>query len=247
MSTLRLSVTYNGTSKAFGVNTASERDKGTWRRTCAAIDQAFDFDDDFDYLVYQTHKDKDKSFDAKVGLKNIGPSAVEVTSRWWKNRDGIIPLRLVQIDDDNKQDSKSDIDVQVGVHPTYHLLTFSKVRPPRLVDVYAAAAKLSLAAASTENGGTKQLHMLADNGAFTKLDTEDAWKKIGWTRAVKVFEEAKAKDDWAAAPFHLGPLKFNHKSRSGYSTGVLLSPPFYSPADLADELKLKLGMQESER
>ncbi|GAA5989487.1 hypothetical protein JCM11641_007317 [Rhodosporidiobolus odoratus] len=217
-------VTFKGSTHSFSVPAYGSNDKKLWGRTCVAIDKAFSFSDDFEYVVYQSYKDK--RGDSLVGTKDNNDS-LEITLQWWKDGSGTIPLRLAEQD----KETYKDVDIKIGVHPLYHLVSFPNASPPSLKTVSAEAMKLDLLAARLENGA-KQLHLLDEDGTFVKITDDAVWKRVGWRRALKVFDEALKENDWSAATFHVGPLCPRSLSRGSPATQSILSSPPYEVVEI---------------
>ncbi|GAA6040820.1 hypothetical protein JCM8097_007727 [Rhodosporidiobolus ruineniae] len=97
------------------------------------------------------------------------------------------------------------IDIKVGVDPVYQVLQFDKLSPPSFADFLSAADQLHLQLGDRTASEMKEVYIRDLDEEFVKV-TEETWMSIGWKRAVKVFEEAAALDNWYAAAFHIGPM-----------------------------------------
>ncbi|GAA6020511.1 hypothetical protein JCM10207_000027 [Rhodosporidiobolus poonsookiae] len=125
------------------------------------------------------------------------------------------------------------IDLKLGTHPHYRILSFPLDSPPSLAELLAQASALNL-------GLHQSVFLIEPEGTTVRLDSQERWLDVGWPRSKKVFGEGKRAGDWQAAAFHVGKLPSTlllPPSSSEGSTAPLFSP---APSDV-DLLTSKLS------
>ncbi|GAA5917229.1 hypothetical protein JCM6882_005533 [Rhodosporidiobolus microsporus] len=96
-------------------------------------------------------------------------------------------------------EAEDNVDIKVGIHPSYHILSFPSSSPPSLLDVVSRAQDVVQAS----EGAAFELHLVEPGGALVKLATEEEWGRAGWARAKATFSTARARGTWEAETFQL--------------------------------------------
>ncbi|GAA5991393.1 hypothetical protein JCM11641_004617 [Rhodosporidiobolus odoratus] len=132
--------------------------------------------------------------------------------------------QLTTVSNQDEESADLLIDIKVGAHPYYHVISFPAAAPPSLHDCLQQARS---AMGVPDTAALSELYLVETrDGGLVRIANEANWIRVGWPRATKVFKEGRAEGDWQAATFQLGASSLPTYTSSSSSS---LAPPTSTP------------------